>query len=654
VAAALTVGADRPGAAISPTLHGVFFEDINFAADGGLYPERVKNGSFEFIAPLMGWKRAERGGAAGTLLVLGRQPLNDNNPHYLRLTVEKAGHGPGAGFGLENEGFRGIGMTRGAGYTFSVFARSPDARPPALHIELVGHDGQRLAAAELRGFTGGWNKYSCPVRSAGTDPKARLVVLAEGAGTLDLDMVSLFPQDTWGGRPNGLRPDLVQLLRDLKPGFVRFPGGCIVEGATLATRYRWKDTIGPLEQRRVILNRWNNEYKARPAPDYFQSYGLGFYEYFLLCEDIGARPLPVLNCGMACQFNSGELAPLDRLGPYVQDALDLIEFANGPADRGWGARRAALGHPAPFHLDMLGIGNEQWGPQYIERYQAFARAIRARYPHIKLVAGAGPKPNGKEFDFAWETLPRLNADIIDEHYYRPPAWFLANVHRYDRYDRRGPKVFAGEFAAHSVRREPTQNRNDWNCALSEAAFMTGLERNADVVVMASYAPLLAHVDAWQWRPDLIWFDNLRSFGTPSYYVQKLFSASCGRTVLPAKFDGPADGLFACASRADNCDVILKAVNMRPTAVRLPVKLDGIGAVPGTGAAQVLACPDLKAENSLREPAKVAPVTSTLTGLAAQFERELPPHSLTVIRIHTRGKSTEPRPVAGGRRPASSS
>ena len=318
----------------------------------------------------------------------------------------------------------------------------------------------------------------------------------------------------------------MQLLYDMHPGFIRFPGGCIVEGRQLVTRYRWKTTVGDIAQRKTIINRWNDEFDQRPAPDYFQSFGLGFYEYFQLAEDIGARPLPILNCGMACQFNSSETAKLDELNEYIQDALDLIEFANGPATSPWGKLRAQMGHPAPFHLEMIGVGNEQWGPRYLERYKVFAAALKAKHPEIKLVVSAGPAPAGEPFDSMWSNWRQLKPDIVDEHYYMAPDWFLSNTGRYDHYDRSGPKIFAGEYAAQTSGVAKPDNRNNWKAAISEAAFMTGLERNGDVVQMASYAPLMAHVDAWQWTPDAIWFDNLRSYGTPDYYVQSALRQQC--------------------------------------------------------------------------------------------------------------------------------
>jgi alpha-N-arabinofuranosidase len=631
----VTVQVDRPGAAVPRTLFGLFFEDINFAADGGLYPERVKNRSFEFPEPLMGWKQTAPGDSKGTLQIYDLSTEGDvPNSHYLRIKVDE----PGKGFGLSNEGFRGVGVEKGREYVFSVMARRAGGTPAALRVEVVDARGRALGQARVSGFTPQWKKYTATLRATDTEARARLDVLVEGAGALDVDLVSLFPAETWANRPNGLRPDLVKLLKEMNPGFLRFPGGCIVEGRYLEQRYQWKKTVGAPEERKLIVNRWNTEFRHRLTPDYYQSFGLGYYEYFQLAEDIGAEPLPIMNCGMACQFNSGELAPMEDVNHYIQDALDLIEFANGAAASKWGRVRAQMGHPAPFNLKMIGVGNEQWGPQYIERYKEFARVLKAKYPNIALVSAAGPFPEGKEFDFLWGELRRLNAELVDEHYYKPPQWFRENVGRYDEYPRGGPKVFAGEYAAQSVGIASPDNRNNWECALSEAAFVTGLERNADVVQMSSYAPLFGHVDAWQWTPNLIWFDNLRSYGTPDYYVQKLFSTNRGTRLLPVLLDGSPkngrDGLYASASLDEpGGEVILKLVNTASTQKEVSINLAGAGGVKG-GRALVLSSTDLKAENSLDEPTRVSPVERPLSAPGAEFTYALAPNSLTVLRVTT--------------------
>src|SRR5215203_4241980 len=628
----ITVQVDRPGAAVPKTLFGLFFEDINFGADGGLYPERVKNRSFEFPEPLMGWKQAAPGDSKGVLQVYDHIGERDTpNSHYLRIKVDE----PGKGFGATNEGFRGVGVEKGKEYTFSVLARSAGGAPRALRVEVVGADGRALGATRVSGFTPRWKKYAATLRATGTEGKARVNVLVEGAGALDVDLVSLFPAETWANRPNGPRPDLVRLLKEMSPGFLRFPGGCIVEGRTLEQRYQWKTTVGDPTERRLIVNRWNTEFRHRPTPDYYQSFGLGYYEYFQLAEDIGAEPLPIMNCGMACQFNTAELAPMEDLDHFIQDAVDLIEFANAPVNTKWGRVRAGMGHPKPFNLKMLGVGNEQWGPQYVERYKAFVKVLKAKYPNIALVTSTGPFPDGKEFDYLWGQLRQLNAELVDEHYYKPPQWFRENVHRYDDYPRDGPKVFAGEYAAQSVGIASPDNKNNWECALSEAAFVTGLERNADVVRMSSYAPLFGHVEAWQWTPNLIWFDNLRSYGTPNYYVQKLFATNKGTTVVPLLENGQPlsgnDSIYA-SSVVDKKtgEVIIKLVNTSSASLPLTINIEGAKLSQKNAAVEQLYSGKM-AVNSLDRPKAVYPVEQSLVIKRKTVAVSLPPFSLTVIK-----------------------
>jgi alpha-N-arabinofuranosidase len=653
---AIQVG--QPGAGIAPTMFGIFFEDINFAADGGLYPERIKNRSFEFTEPLTGWGKIAPMETEGELVVRSDGGLHKNNPHYLRLRAS----GDGPDLGIANSGFRGIGVEAGAEYVLSAYVRKPDAGKRDLRATVTDERGTVIGAATLAGFGKQWKRYEARIRPSATSRQARLNLYVHEAGDLDIDVVSLYPApaDTWKGRPGGLRKDLVQLLADMKPGFLRFPGGCIVEGRRLEQRYQWKKTVGPVDERRPLVNRWSAEMGQRPAPDYFQSFGLGFFEYFQLAEDIGASPLPILNCGMACQFNSSETAALDKLGEYIQDALDLIEFANGPTGSRWGGLRARMGHPAPFDMKMIGIGNEQWGPRYPERFARFGAALKAKHPEIALVAGAGALHDGKDFDAMWAKLRGLKADIVDEHYYMPPDWFLANAGRYDRYDRKGPKVFAGEYAAQSTGVARPDNRSTWQVALAEAAFMTGLERNGDVVTMASYAPLLAHVDAWQWTPNLIWFDNLRSFGTPSYQVQKLFGSNVGTRILPVAITRPAGagagagagtgtgtgagaaaaatanapgGIYASATLDERTgEVIVKAVNSGPAARPVRLVLQGARGVKAGGRAIVLGSADLKAENSLDQPLRIAPVESALAAATPEMTVILDASSVTVLRV----------------------
>ncbi len=535
---ALTVDVAHLSHAISPRLYGVFFEDINFGADGGLNAELVKNGSFEFPQGLMGWSEFKLRDGRGSVELRNDDAAIAATPQYSRV---RASTSP---YGVANEGFRGMGVHAGERYEFSSLARAASGGPARLHVALVSANGDELAAADIDDIGPTWAEHTSELLPEQTDAKARLVVSVTEPATVDLDMVSLCPKKTWKSRPHGLRADLVQKLADMQPSFLRFPGGCIVEGSELDRRYQWKTTIGPLADRRLIINRWNTVFRHRLTPDYFQSFGLGFFEFFQLAEDLGAEPLPILNCGMACQFQSGQLVPLDELDPYIQDALDLVEFANGPVTSEWGAKRAAMGHPEPFNMRLLGVGNEQWGPEYFPRYEAFAKVLKEKHPEIELVSGSGPFPSDEKFKYAWPKLRALGADIVDEHCYAMPDWFLRAATRYDDYDRNGPKVFMGEYAAQSVGIASPNNHNNLRCALAEAAFLTGIERNSDVVVMSSYAPLLAHEDAWQWRPDLIWFDNLNSYATPNYYVQQLFSCNRGDVVLPVKLDDPRPPLPA--------------------------------------------------------------------------------------------------------------
>lgn len=611
----------KRGVEINPSMWGLFFEDINFGADGGLYAELIKNRGFEFPDPLMGWQILSPSKARGGITVREDEPFNQENPHYLRI----ASQGTDV-FGVANEGFRGVGVKAGEAYNFSIQIRSISGTP-TLRVELYSSKGAPIATERLRGFSHRWNEYHVVLKPTVSDSKAKLYLLVEGEGTIDIDFVSLFPENTWKKRRCGLRADMVQALADMKPGFLRFPGGCIVEGSELDKRYDWKKTIGPVEERPLLINRWNYEFLHRPAPDYFQSFGLGYFEYFQLCEDIGAAPLPIINCGMACQFNSGELVPLSELACFIQDALDLIEFANGGVTSPWGAKRAELGHPAPFCLTMLGIGNEQWGPQYIERYALFAKAIKEKHPDIKLIAAAGPEPADERFHYLWPKLTELQADIVDEHCYARPAWFFENTHRYDDYDRNGPKVFFGEYAAQSDKMVSVENTNNLECALSEAAFMLGMERNADVVTMASYAPLFAHIDAWQWTPDLIWVDNHTIVPTANYYVQKLFCHYRGRETVPV--EAGDNGLYLGAVREGN-DVILKVVNPSETAVEATIELDG--ELRGEGLEVVLTGKTLEARNSFENPAEVVPVESAFLVSGSSFSHVFRPRSFTVLRV----------------------
>src|SRR5665647_2342603 len=619
---------------VPASMWGIFFEDINFAADGGIYAELVKNRSFNFNDPLMGWKWINKDGGKGDNRLYNSGDVLRPNKRYVRIQSTS----DNGSYGLSNEGFRGIGLKKDAGYRLTVTARSGDSNIAAnLVVELVDSTGKVLAENQISGITKDWNKYEVILKPIKTDASARLNVLVKGKGLVEIETVSLFPVDTWKGRKNGLRSDLVQLLADMKPGFVRFPGGCIVEGRELITRYQWKKTVGEPEDRELIVNRWNTEFKHRSTPDYFQSFGLGFYEYFLLSEDIGAEPLPILNCGMACQYNTSELVDMKDLDPYIQDALDLIEFANGAVTTQWGKLRDSMGHPEPFNLKMMGVGNEQWGPQYIERFKKFNSALKEKHPEIKLITSAGPSPEGDRFDYLWDELVKLNADFVDEHYYQSPSWFLKNASRYDAYPRKGPKIFAGEYAAHSKGQADPTSRNNWESALAEAAFMTGLERNCDVVQMCSYAPLLAHKDAWQWNPDLIWFDNLNAVPTPNYFVQKLFATNKGSYTVSILKDKEVvagkDSIYASATIDEvSKELILKLVNISKKASSVKFSFEG-GSVKSQNAnMEVLKNQDLTAWNSFSNPSNIGIELQKLKVSGRSLMLNLDGNSVNVLRI----------------------
>jgi alpha-N-arabinofuranosidase len=620
---------------IQPTMYGAFFEDINFAADGGLYAEMIKNRSFEFEAPLMGWEQPNSdkhsfnttSGIATTIKALN----NKSNPNFCRVLINDA-----KGFSIINEGFRGMGIKKDAKYNLSLKAANHNGEIKKIIIQFIDKNKNVLGETNLVPTLNDWKNYSTQIVATQTEAKAKLKISFEGTGTIDLDIISLFPEDTWKNRKNGMRKDIVQLLYDMKPGFLRFPGGCIVEGRTLAQRYQWKKTIGEIEERETLINRWNTEFSHKPAPDYFQSFGIGFFEYFQLAEDIGASPLPVLSCGMACQFNTGELVPMNELNPYVQDALDLIEFANGDLTTPWGKIRNEMGHPEPFNLKMIGVGNEQWGPEYIERYRIFEKAIKSKYPTIKIVSGAGPFPEGDYFEYGMNELKKLNAEIIDEHYYKNPKWFRDNATRYDNYDRKGPKIFAGEYAAQSVAVASPDNKNNWECALSEAAFMTGLERNAEVVNLTSYAPLMAHEEAWQWTPDLIWFNNLEAYGSANYYVQKLFATNKGTDLITITSNGEnligQNNLYASAVKDVNTkEVIVKVINTSDVVQKVNIKLKG-SQLDAKGTKITLASTNLQDENSFVNPKKISPKEEVIKFKRNRLNSSIPAYSVNIIKI----------------------
>ncbi len=529
-------------------LYGIFFEDINHAADGGLYAELVRNRSFEFCQTdhasyhgLTAWEKIESGAQAEVSVQEG-DAVSPKNPHFLVMDVkmpekgqrpagseEKCRNLPAAEAGVWNLGFNGgIPLKESAQYDFSCYARKQGEGNPGIRVSLRGADGTVYTEMQFS-LSGQWEKKEGIFTASVTDENARLAVTVTGEGTVNLDFVSLFPKDTYKGRKNGLRRDLAEALEALHPRFLRFPGGCLVHDGTLdpqdrGSQYRWKNSIGPLTDRPARRNNWG----------YNQTLGLGFYEYFLLCEDIGAKPLPVLPGGY--DPHHGRAAVGDALQEFIQDALDLIAFANGPADSEWGGKRAAMGHPKPFGLEYLAIGNEEVGEPFFERYPLFHKAIKDAYPDIKIIGTSGPFAAGPEYDRGWKSAREEGADFVDEHYYQSPEWFIANHHRYDSFQEDGPKVFLGEYASHG---------NSWFHALAEASFMTALERNAHAVGLACYAPLFCNIDYVNWKPDMIWYDNHRMMRTPNYYVQKLFMEHQGDVLLESEITKKEPDTLLC-------------------------------------------------------------------------------------------------------------
>lgn len=628
----MVLKANKLGAEIQPTMYGHFFEDINYGADGGLYAELVVNRSFEFPNRLQGWK------TFGKVTVLDDGPF-DRNPHYVRLS--DPGH-PHKRTGIENEGFFGIGLKQNDKYRFTVWARGNGQK---IRVELVDpysmEESHVLASGDVALNSADWKKYEVVLTSPQTIDAAHLRIFLASDGDVDLEHVSLFPVDTWKGRENGLRKDLVQALVDTKPGVFRFPGGCIVEGTEISDRYQWKNSVGPVENRPLNSNRWEYTFPHRYYPDYHQTYGMGFYELFLLAEDMGAEPLPIVNVGLACQYQNDDPkahCPVDSLQSYIQDALDLIEFANGDETTEWGKLRAEMGHPAPFNLKFIGVGNEQWGAEYPERLKYFVDAIRKAYPDMQIIGSSGPNSEGKDFDYLWPEMKKLKVDLVDEHFYRPEDWFLKSGNRYDNYDRKGPKVFAGEYACHGKGKK----WNHFHASLLEAAFLTGVERNADVVYMATYAPLLAHVKGWQWRPDLIWFDNLRSVRSCSWHVQYLYGHNKGTQVVPLLMDDKAvsgqpdqNGLFASAVWDEPTkSYIVKIVNVSDKAQPVSVEFDGLKKKKLAAEADCILFhsdePD--AENSLDEPNKIVPKESKVTVDGETLNAEVGAQTFAIYRV----------------------
>ena len=528
---------------------------------------------------------------------------------------------------IENSGFFGMGIKKGAEYKFTVWARCPQGGNSKIWIDLVDNatmgEDQKIGngGVEIQGKE--WKKYTLILKANKTVERAHMRVWGDSKVTTDLEHVSLFPVDTYNGDENGMRKDLAQALYDMHPGVFRFPGGCIVEGTDLESRYQWKNSVGPVENRPLNENRWHYTFTSRYYPNYFQSYGLGFFEYFRLSEQIGAEPLPVLNVGMACQYQN-EIrdekkvhVAMDDLQPYIDDCIDLIDFANGdPAKNKWAKLREEMGHPEPFNLKFIGVGNEQWdykdNKAFSKRLKVFMEAIRKAHPEIKIIGTSGPNSEGQDFDLGWMAMKELKADLVDEHFYRDINWFKNEMNRYDEYDRKGPKVFAGEYACH----DRGKKYNHAGASIYEAAFMTNLERNADVVHMATYAPLFAHVEGWQWRPDAIWFDNLRSAKTVSYYVQALYAQNKGTNVLATTQSNPTpkgeDGIFSSAVYdATAGEYIVKVINTTESAKTISIRLEGMKGSISKLNTITLDCSDYEMENTVDNPNAIVPQEAML-------------------------------------------
>ena len=564
---------------INKGMFGLFFEDINYGLDGGLHAEMLENRSFEFVegrgikcnyhqegAYSYGWNKF--GDSQVILSISDKEPLNEINPHYLCVQAS-------SGDSFSNKAYDGIFLTKGHSANISFYAKAESENSIIISIYSKDKEEKIICTDKIVIAPSEWKKYETKITATEDIEGGIFVITICDNGKMCFDQFRMYPDDAVLGL---FRKDLVDLLKQLNPGFMRFPGGCVVEGNELSNRYQWKKTIGPSEERKANWNRWavhGNDDDKRDIGKfayYNQTLGIGFYEYFLLCEYLGCEPLPVMNVGLACQYQSDQLVASDspEFDEYVQDALDLIEFANGSEDTIWGKKRAEMGHEAPFNLKFIGIGNEQWETDKVDffnRYERFEKEIHARYPEIKCCGSAGPDVTSSHYTDAWNHFaPRMKSNpdysyAVDEHYYVSDEWMFKNVHMYDKYDKH-KKVFAGEYACHINPNEVPERRNSFGAALAEAAFMTGLEKNCDVVLMASYAPLFARLGYVQWQPDLIWFDGKKAYGTPSYYVQKLYSCFTGDTeiLIPEEISElEKDKVYVCASKSKD-KTFIKVIN----------------------------------------------------------------------------------------------
>lgn len=636
---------NEKGVDINPGMFGVFYEDINYACDGGINAQMIENGAFEFVEAfgyynhystkrdsLYGWIAYPSNGDDAVLEVAYSNPVSAVNKHYLKFTSSPSQHG------VKNKAYDGITLKEGMTYWISACLRS-DSYTGAVKVRIFDSQKEVVCGAQLtRKLSPQWIKYTVSFKASKDVRHADFVIMVEDDNcTVEIDNVSMRPDDAVGGV---LRRDILDKIKELNPGFMRFPGGCVVEGNELSNRYQWKNTIGDVENRVHNWNRWavhgnaENDFAVGPFSHYNQSVEIGFYEYFLMCEYIGAKPLPVMNVGLACQYQSTmKVEPEDEVfNEYIKDALDLIEFANGDETSTYGKIRCSMGHKEPFNLTFLGIGNEQWetkDSRFFERYERFEKAIHDKYPDIKLIGSAGPNVTNNEYKMAWDFFRHHDSSFayaVDEHYYCPPDWFIDNNDFYDKYPRE-VKVFAGEYAAHMDNGDNKEERSTLMAALSEAAFLTGVERNADVVVMASYAPLLSRIGYSQWAPNLIWFNDEIVYGTPSFYVQKLFSDNLGKHTLRSEFAGSRK-VFHIVSKAQDDSLIIKFVNVADKKKEIKLEFDEGMDVSGSWKAYILSGKH-KATNSVEKPNKVS-IKEESIDLSSGIIT-LPENSMVVLR-----------------------
>ena len=629
--ATLRVDGGAPRIAVSPSLYGIFFEEINHAGEGGLYAEMILNRDFEYTSlpqgaqwagnllrtqarwqerkwfgnELWGWKLLAEGGAQGAIKLVADVPLNDRNPHSLRLTIRAAG----SRVGVVNGGFSGMNFLPGKWYDLTFFARTEGPTRLAVTAALESTSGREsFGRATVQDVGGGWRQYRCAIQATGGEPAGRLALTIDHPATLWLDVVSLFPRDTFKQRPNGLRGDLVQALADLKPAFVRFPGGAIVGGMNLDNRIQWKDSIGPIEQRRGTANLWG----------YWTSNGLGFHEYLQLCEDLGADALWVCNPGFSDNYRNAEYAPPEKVKDFVQEAMDALEYALDPTPSTWGAQRAANGHPAPFPLRYVEIGNEASTAVYRTNYLQFQATISAKYPALTILSN--------------QRLKDAPVAMVDDHKYGSPADFFGAFDKYDSADRRGPKVYVGEYGCNRLVGE-----GNLLAALAEAAYLLGLERNSDIVTMASYAPLFFHADDIAWPVNMIGFDGARIAPRTSYHVQRILATNRPDEVLATAFAPvvpPKEAeLFALAGfERRTGDVVLRVVNRAPTPREVHIRLQGVAAVARHAQVTTLSHTDPTTENTVDFPDAVLPRETTFDRAGTEFTYTFQPYSFTLLRL----------------------